>query len=226
MHLIKLSNVWKVYQTGKFKTIALRNINLKIEEGESVAIIGPSGSGKSTLLHIIGCLDKPTRGKVLISNRDVSKLNDKELSEIRKRFIGFVFQFFYLVPCLTALENVALPMVFARINRKERIERAKKLLKLVGLERRMHHLPSELSGGERQRVAIARALANDPKVLLADEPTGNLDSKTGKKIIDLLFKLNKKGLTLIIVSHNPEIAERAERIIYLRDGSIIKEVGG
>jgi len=209
---------------GETKVQALKNINLKIEKGENVVIIGPSGCGKSTLLHLMGCLDRPTKGKVLIDGRDVSKLSDNELAKIRREKIGFIFQFFYLIPTLTALENVMLPMTFAGVPSKEKIRRAKELLKLVGLERRMHHKRSELSGGEIQRVAIARALANDPEIILADEPTGNLDSRSGKEIMKYLVKLNKeKNVTLVVVTHDPMVASFFKRKIYLKDGRIIKE---
>ncbi|HDD71435.1 MAG TPA: ABC transporter ATP-binding protein [Candidatus Aenigmarchaeota archaeon] len=224
MSLIKLENVSKVYRMGETKVQALKNINLKIEKGENVVIIGPSGCGKSTLLHLMGCLDRPTKGKVLIDGRDVSKLSDNELAKIRREKIGFIFQFFYLIPTLTALENVMLPMTFAGVPSKEKIRRAKELLKLVGLERRMYHKRSELSGGEIQRVAIARALANDPEIILADEPTGNLDSKSGKEVIKYLVRLNKeKNVTLVVVTHDLSIVKFFERKIYLKDGQIIKE---
>ena len=223
MEIVRLENVWKVYEEGKVKTLALQGVSLKIKEKESVAIMGPSGSGKSTLLHLIGCLDKPTKGKIWIEGKEVSRLNENELAEIRRNKIGFVFQFFYLIPTLTALENVSLPMVFKGVKKEERERRARELLKLVGLEKRMHHKPSELSGGERQRVAIARALANEPKILLADEPTGNLDSKSGTLVMKILKRLNKeKGVTLVIVTHDKKIASYADRIIYLKDGKIIK----
>ncbi len=222
--IIKLENVEKIYELGKSKIYALKNINLKINEAETVAIVGPSGSGKSTLLHIIGCLDKPTKGKVFIDGLDVSKLNENELAKIRREKIGFVFQFFYLISHMNALENVMLPMIFKNVPKKEREERAYKLLKIVGLEKKAFHKPDELSGGERQRVAIARALANNPKILLADEPTGSLDSKSGTEIIKLFLKLNKmQKITLVVVTHNFDVAKRMKRIIYLKDGMIIKE---
>lgn len=223
MEIIRCVNVSKSYNPGIAAEVkALKNINLKINSGERVAIIGPSGSGKSTLLHLIGCLDKPTKGKIFIAGKDTSKLTDDELARIRREKIGFVFQFFYLFPTLTALENVMLPMVFTKRNRLERRERAKKLLKLVGLEKRFHHYPLQLSGGERQRVAIARAMANNPEIILADEPTGNLDSKSGKDVIKILTKLNEKeGVTLVLVTHDKFIASHAKRIIKLKDGKII-----
>ncbi len=222
--MIKLENVHKIYKLGKAKVVALRGINLKIESGDYISIMGPSGSGKSTLMNIIGGLDRPTKGRVYIDGRDISRLSDRELAKIRLKKIGFVFQQFNLIPTLTALENVALPMWFAGVNRRKRIKRAKELLRMVGLEGREHHKPRELSGGEQQRVAIARALANNPEVILADEPTGNLDTKTGRKIIEILEKLNKEeGKTLVIVTHDPEIGKRAKRQLKIRDGIIIKE---
>lgn len=217
--LIELKNVYKEYENGKVK--ALQGINLKIKKGESIAVLGPSGSGKSTLMHIMGCLDKPMKGKVYLKGKDVSKFSSDELAKIRGKTIGFVFQFFYLVPSMTALENVMLPMVF--VGRKDK-RKAENLLRLVGLEGRMNHYPNQLSGGERQRVAIARALANNPEIILADEPTGNLDSKTGEEIIELLVSLNKKhGKTLIVVTHDPQLADKMKRVIYIKDGRIVKE---
>lgn len=224
MALIELQNVSKIYKLGETEIYALKNIYLKVERGEAVAIIGPSGCGKSTLLHLIGCLDKPSSGKIFIEGKDVSKLSDDELAKIRREKIGFVFQFFHLIPTLNSLENVALPMTFTRINEKEKIKRAKELLKLVGLEKRIYHKRSELSGGEIQRVAIARALANNPEIILADEPTGNLDSKSGREIIEYLLKLNKeRNVTLIVVTHNLAMVKIFGRKIYLKDGKIIKE---
>jgi len=222
-NVVELRNVSKVYKMDDVEVVGVKKINLKIKEGEFVSIIGPSGSGKSTLLHLLGCLDKPTEGKIIFDGIDVSKLNDKELSKIRREKIGFVFQFFNLYPTLTALENVELPMIISNKKSKERRKRAEELLKLARLEKGYNHLPSQLSGGERQRVAIARALANDPLLILADEPTGNLDSKTGKEIAELFVELNKKGKTIVVVTHMPDIAKYAQRIIYLKDGKIIKE---
>lgn len=203
---------------------ALKNINLKINKGERLAVIGPSGCGKSTLLHLIGCLDRPTNGKILIDGKDTSKLNDNELAKIRGKKVGFVFQFFYLIPTLTALRNVMLPMSFSGITRTEKERRARKLLEMVGMLKRINHLPSQLSGGERQRVAIARAMINKPEIILADEPTGNLDSKSGKEVIDILLRLNREEkVTLAIATHDEYIASNARRIIYLKDGEIIKK---
>jgi putative ABC transport system ATP-binding protein len=222
--LIELKNVSKVYKMEEVEVPALKGINMKIKRGEFVSVIGPSGSGKSTLLHIIGCLDRPTKGEVILDGIDVSKLSDNELSRIRAKKIGFVFQFFNLYPTLTALENVELPMMIVEKDKSERKKRARELLKIVGLEKRAEHLPSQLSGGERQRVAIARALANDPPLILADEPTGNLDSKSGKEIVSLLKKLQEeKGKTIVMVTHALDIAKFADRLIYLKDGEIIRD---
>ncbi len=224
MALIEVQNLTKIYQLGETKVVALDNVSFNIEKGEAVAIIGPSGCGKSTLLHLIGCLDKPTRGKVLIEGKDVSKLDENELARIRREKIGFVFQFFHLIPTLNAVENVMLPMTFSGIPEKEKFKRALELLKLVGLEKRIYHRRSELSGGEIQRVAIARALANNPEIILADEPTGNLDSKSGKEIMNYLMKLNhEKKVTLVVVTHNLAMVKDFKRKIYLKDGKIIKE---
>ncbi len=223
--IIELENVSKIYKLGKVNVKALYNINLKIYPKEFLAIIGKSGSGKTTCLSIMGCLDLPTRGKVKLLGKDISKFDDRELSKIRGKTIGFIFQMFNLIPTLTTLENVTLPMIFQGVDKEKRIKRAKKLLKLVGLEERMNHRPMELSGGEQQRVAIARALANEPQIILADEPTGNLDTKSGKMIIDILEKINKeKGTTLVMVTHDIELASRANRIIKLEDGKIVKEL--
>ncbi len=219
--VIKCVDVWKEYASAKVK--ALRGINLEIKKGERIAIVGPSGSGKSTLMHIIGCLDKPTKGKVYVNGVDVSTLNENELAKIRGSTIGFVFQFFYLVPYLNALENVMLPMLLTK--GKADKKRALELLKKVEMEHRAKHLPSQLSGGERQRVAIARALANNPEIILADEPTGNLDTKRSKEIMDLLVRLNKEeGKTIVMVTHDLEMARKMKRILYIKDGKIIREV--
>ncbi|MEM5872388.1 MAG: ABC transporter ATP-binding protein [Candidatus Aenigmatarchaeota archaeon] len=219
-NIIELRNVSKEYGKGEAKVRAVCDVNLKIRKGENIAIMGPSGSGKSTLLHLIGCLDKPTRGKIFIDGKDVSNLNENELARIRREKIGFIFQFFNLIPTFTALGNVELPMIFSK--RPDRKERAKELLRLVGLEHRLYHYPSQLSGGETQRVAIARALANEPQIILADEPTGNLDSKSGKEIMELLVKLNKeKGVTLLVITHDISIAKYAEKIIRIKDGRIL-----
>ena len=221
--VIELRDVWKVYQIGEVKYPALRGANLDIYEGDFLAIIGPSGSGKSTILNSVGALDVPTKGQIFLDNNDIAHLTESQLAQIRGRKIGFVFQSFNLIPSLNALENVALPMTFQGIQVDKRIERAKKLLGLVGLSHRLNNLPNQLSGGESQRVAIARALANNPEVILADEPTGNLDSKTGIEILSLLKKLQKsENKTLVIVTHDDKIARQADRIAHLNDGQVIK----
>jgi putative ABC transport system ATP-binding protein len=221
--LLELEHVSKIYRLDEVEVKALDDVSLKINKNDFIAITGPSGSGKSTLLHIMGCLDRPTKGKVFLEGKDVSILNDAELARVRGRKIGFVFQFFNLYPTLTALENVELPMIIVEKDKKERRERALQLLEIVGMAKRAEHLPSQLSGGERQRVAIARALANNPPLILADEPTGNLDSKTGKEIISLLAKLREEEeKTVVIVTHEPTIAKYAEKIIYLSDGKIVR----
>jgi putative ABC transport system ATP-binding protein len=221
--LLEVKNVKKTYKMGKVLVPALRGITFDVEEGEFLAIFGPSGSGKSTLLHTIGGLDRPTEGEVFIDNINLYKLRDEKLAEIRLHKVGFVFQFFNLLPRLTALKNVELPSALAEDSEKESMEKVQKMLKLVGLEERINHRPFELSGGEQQRVAIARALINNPKIVLADEPTGNLDTKTGWEVIQLMKKLNKeKKQTFVIITHDPSIAEEADRIIYLKDGLIEK----
>lgn len=219
--MIRLENVARTYQLGKTQVEALRGVDLEISPGEFVAIMGPSGSGKSTLMHLLGALDQPDGGSVLLDGQDIAHQGRNGLAELRGRKVGFVFQMFNLIPTLSALDNVEYPMVFQGVLRRERRTRAKRLLGLVGLEGRMRHKPSELSGGERQRVAVARALANDPEILLADEPTGNLDSKSGKQIMELLARLNvEHQMTLIVVTHDPVIAGYAHRTIHILDGQI------
>lgn len=221
--VVEAINLKKTYMLGKVPVEALRGVNLKVEEGEFISILGPSGSGKSTLLNLIGALDKPTDGKVLIDNVDVSTLNENELAGLRRK-IGFVFQFFNLIPRLTALQNVELPMAIAGLGREDRRRRAAELLEIVGLADRMNHKPTELSGGEQQRVAIARALANNPRFLLMDEPTGNIDSKNAYEIIQLIKRLNReKGVTIIMVTHDQQLAAEADRTAYMLDGLIVKE---
>jgi putative ABC transport system ATP-binding protein len=220
--MIELKDVTKVYQIGENEIRALNGVNLKVEKGEFISIVGPSGSGKSTLLNIIGCIDTPTQGRVIIDSQDVSNLGDRGLTKIRLRKIGFIFQQFYLIPTLNALENIELPMKEAKMGRDARRKRTLALLEQVGLAERKGHYPSQLSGGEQQRVAIARSLANSPQMILADEPTGEIDTKTSEKIVSLLHNLNKKeNLTLIIVTHDLKIAGYADRLITIEDGKIV-----
>ena len=217
--------MWKTYRMGKVEVNALQGLNLDVKEGEFVAIMGPSGSGKSTAVNMIGCLDVPTKGKIMLEQHDISKLSESELAQIRGRKIGFIFQQFNLIPILTALENVMLPMIFQGINEKERVKKATELLELVDLGDRIHHKPTELSGGQQQRVAIARALANNPEVIIADEPTGNLDSRTGTNVLDFLQKLHKKeSKTIVMVTHDSNLAKIAERTEFLKDGVIVKSL--
>jgi putative ABC transport system ATP-binding protein len=218
--LIKTTGISRTYKVGEVEIPALRHIDLQISRNEYVALIGASGSGKSTLMNILGCLDTPTEGTYILNDRDVSRMTDNELAEVRNKEIGFVFQTFNLIPRMTALENVALPLIYAGKNKRERIERAEYVLESVGLQSRMNHRPNELSGGQRQRVAVARALVNSPSIILADEPTGNLDSKTSFEIMDLFENLHHNGNTIIIVTHEPDIAARSRRIVRLRDGLI------
>jgi len=218
--VIEISEIVKNYQIGTVIVRALRSVSLDIHRNEYVAIMGPSGSGKSTLMNILGCLDTPTKGTYILNGTDVSKMEDDRLAEIRNKEIGFVFQTFNLLPRYTALENVTLPLIYAGIPRQERDEHAEKTLNLVGLGDRMTHKPNELSGGQRQRVAIARALINNPSIILADEPTGNLDSKTSNDIMDLLNKNHEDGNTVIVVTHEEDIARHAYRIIKLMDGEV------
>ncbi|MBS3097014.1 ABC transporter ATP-binding protein [Candidatus Woesearchaeota archaeon] len=223
--VIKLENVWKTYKMGKVEVNALQGLDFHVEEGEFVAIMGPSGSGKSTAVNMIGCLDVPTKGKIMLEQHDISKLSESELAQIRGRKIGFIFQQFNLIPTLTALENVMLPMIFQGIDEKERTKRAAKLLELVGLGDRVNHKPTELSGGQQQRVAIARALANNPDVVIADEPTGNLDSKTGANVLEFLQNFHRKeGKTIVMVTHDASLAKIAERTEFLKDGKIVKSL--
>jgi len=219
--MIELINVTNVYKIGVHEVVALKNVNLKVESGEFIVIMGPSGSGKSTLLYLIGCLDKPTRGKVLIEGLDISKLSERQLTELRRDKIGFIFQQYYLIPTLTALENVELPMVFKGLPKAKRERRAEELLEMVGLKEKKDRKPNELSGGEQQRVAIARALANNPDILLCDEPTGNLDTKSGKIVMDIIKRLNvEEGVTVVLVTHNPFLCDYADRVIKIRDGVV------
>lgn len=222
--LLELNNISKIYQMNQHQVFALKNVSLKIKKGEFVAIVGPSGSGKSTLMHIMGCLDTPTEGEVIFEEKDVSRLGEKELAHIRNQKVGFVFQTFNLLPRTTALDNVALPLVYSGLNdpKTEKV-RARKILKMVGLEDRISHFPSQLSGGQQQKVAIARALSNKPSIVLADEPTGNIDSQSGEELMRLLQKLNRQGHTIVVVTHDNQVAKFAKRIIKMKDGKIIEQ---
>jgi putative ABC transport system ATP-binding protein len=224
MALIETQDLWKTYVMGSEEIHALRGVSIGIERGEYVAIMGPSGSGKSTLMNLIGCLDTPSKGSYLLNGKQVSQMNDNELARIRNEEIGFVFQTFNLLPRASALQNVELPLVYAGVKGKERTQRARGALEKVELASRMGHRPNELSGGQRQRVAIARALVNNPSILLADEPTGNLDSKTGAEIMALFARLHEAGNTIVLVTHESDIAAFAHRTIHLRDGKVEKDV--
>lgn len=221
--IIQLEHIYKSYFLGKEEIPVLKDINLKVHKNEYVALMGPSGSGKSTLMNILGCLDQPTKGQYFLNGIDVSTMNDNELAQIRNKFIGFVFQTFHLLPRNTALENVEMPLVYAGLPKKERTEKAKIALEKVGLKDRMHHKPNELSGGQRQRVAIARALVNHPSLILADEPTGNLDSKTSIEIMQLLEDIYQQGNTIVLVTHEEDISHYARRIVRLKDGQIFAD---
>ena len=221
--MIRVDHLNKYYINGEMKLHALKDLSFHIEEGEFVAIMGSSGSGKSTMMNILGCLDKNSEGTYILDCIDVSKIKDEELCKIRNVKIGFVFQSFNLLSKLTALENVELPLIYAGIGKKEREEKAKKVLKKVGLEDRMHHKPNELSGGQKQRVAIARALVNDPAIILADEPTGNLDSVSEREIMEIFTDFNKQGKTIIVVTHEPEVAKYMKRVLLFKDGRIIRD---
>jgi len=220
--IIKLEDVWKIYKLGELELPILKGVSLEIARGAFVVVLGPSGSGKSTLLNMIGCLDLPTKGRVFLEGNNISKMSEDELAQIRGRKIGFIFQQFNLLQNLNALENVMIPMIFQGKSEKERQERAKSLLNSLELGNRIDHRPTELSGGEQQRIAIARSLANNPEIIVADEPTGNLDSSTGKKIMEILIDLHKnEGKTIIVVTHDPNIANYSNQVVYLKDGKII-----
>ncbi|MGE3277572.1 MAG: ABC transporter ATP-binding protein [Vicinamibacterales bacterium] len=223
MALIETRDLWKTYQMGDEEIHALRGVSIQIERGEYVAIMGPSGSGKSTLMNLIGCLDTPSKGTYLLNGKEVSQMDDNELARVRNEEIGFVFQTFNLLPRASALHNVELPLVYGGVAKKDRLERAQAALDKVELGHRVHHRPNELSGGQRQRVAIARALVNNPSILLADEPTGNLDSKTGVEIMALFERLHASGNTIVLVTHEPDIAGHAHRVIAIRDGQVERD---
>ncbi len=225
MDIIKMDNITKLYKSGQIQVEALKGISILIKEKEFVSIMGPSGSGKSTLLNVIGCLDHATGGTYELAGHSVEKLNDSKMSEVRNEFIGFVFQNFHLLPSLSAIKNVEIPLIYRGMSGKMRKELAENALKLVGLEERMHHLPSQLSGGQQQRVAIARAIVGNPALILADEPTGALDTKTGEKIMELFIELNEqRGMTIVQVTHEEDIAEFGSRIIRLVDGELVSDV--
>jgi putative ABC transport system ATP-binding protein len=221
--IIQVSHLFKIYKIDTVETVALSNVSFKINEGEFVAIMGPSGSGKSTLMHILGALDQPTRGEYILDGKNVEKLSDDELADIRNQKIGFIFQAYNLLPRTTSLKNVILPMTYAGVPKEEKIKRAIKYLTMVGLKDRMNHTSNQLSGGQQQRVAIARALSMNPSILLADEPTGNIASTQAEEIMSIFQELNDKGHTIIMITHEPDIAEHAKRIIHIRDGKIVKD---
>ena len=223
MSVIELKDIMKTYHMGDSVVHALYHVNLKIEPGEFTSIMGPSGSGKSTMMNILGCLDRPTSGEYFLDGKEIAGYNDDELAHTRNAKIGFVFQNFNLLAKLTAQENVALPLVYAGIDEKERMERAKKALEAVGLGERLEHKPMEMSGGQRQRVAIARALINNPAIIMADEPTGNLDTKSSYEIMDIFKKMNESGKTVVMVTHEPDIAEQTKRILVMRDGQLVSD---
>lgn len=224
--IIKLSHLTKTYRSGELETTALSDVSLTINKGEFVAIMGPSGSGKSTMMHILGALDLPTSGQYILDGQDISKLTDDQLSDIRNRKIGFIFQAYNLLPRTSALDNVTLPMDYAEVPEDEQLKKADFLLKMVGLAERMDHAPNQLSGGEQQRVAIARSLVMDPSILLADEPTGNIASAQAEEVMEIFEKLNDEGHTIVMITHEPDIAEHAKRIIHLKDGKVVVDGNG
>ena len=224
--IIELENIWRTYTMGKEVLHAVAGIDERIAAGEHVAIMGPSGSGKSTLLNLLGCLDRPSRGSYRLAGRDVGQLSDRDLTLVRQERIGFVFQSYHLIPRLDATANVELPMIFAGVPRSERRRRCRQALEAVGIADRAHHRPAEMSGGQRQRVAIARATIMRPAILLADEPTGNLDSVSGEQVLELLDRMNAEGLTLVVVTHDPAVARRADRVLILGDGRIVERLAG
>ncbi|MBR3833882.1 MAG: ABC transporter ATP-binding protein [Lachnospiraceae bacterium] len=222
--MLELKNIYKNYYQGNMEVPVLKDINLSVEEGEYIAIMGPSGSGKSTLMNIIGCIDTPTSGEYYLDGEMINNYKDKDLSQVRNKKIGFVFQNFNLLPRLTAMDNVALPLQYAKVNKKQRKEMCTRVLTMVDLEDRVSFKPTQLSGGQKQRVAIARAMVNNPRILLADEPTGALDSKSGKQVMDLFDRLHEEGVTIIMITHADDIASRAKRVIKIIDGELIEEV--
>ena len=224
--ILNLQNIYKNYSQGKLEVSVLKDVSLQVQEGEYVAIMGPSGSGKTTLMNIIGCRDKPTSGTYTLAEKDILRQNDREMARTRNQLIGFVFQNFNLLPRQTALENVELPLVYAGVSKRERRRIAREALVRVGLEERISFRPTQLSGGQQQRVAIARAIANHPKVLLADEPTGALDTKSGEQVMELFHKLNEEGVTIVMITHESAIADHARRILSIRDGEIVQERAG
>lgn len=225
MKIIELIDVYKIYKTEYYEVYALNGVSMEVKEGEFIAIMGPSGSGKSTLLNMIGCLDRPDRGEVAINGVKTSGLGDKDLTKLRRNVIGFIFQQYNLIPTLTALENVELPMIFRGVGKAEREAIARELLSLVGIDEIADRKPKEMSGGQQQRVAIARALANDPKILLCDEPTGNLDTKSGEQVMEILRTLNEeKEVTVVLVTHDPSLSEYSDRVVRIRDGRVISDV--
>ena len=221
MPILRLTDICKDYQQGKEPVRVLKNINLTVEEGDYIAIMGPSGSGKTTLMNLIGCLDVPTSGRFQLNGQDLKDMDDDALAEIRNKHLGFVFQSFHLMPKMTALDNVALPLLYAGVGQKERRERAAEALKMVGLEERIHFMPNQLSGGQCQRVAIARAMVTNPKLLLADEPTGALDTASGNQIMEIFKELSQRGMTIIMITHEPSIADCANKTYHIRDGRLI-----
>jgi putative ABC transport system ATP-binding protein len=225
MPIIELKNVSKIYEMGDSKVHALDGVNIKIEKGEFVMILGASGSGKSTMMHMVGCLDFPSVGKIFLDGTDITRLTESDLAVTRGKKVGFVFQTFNLIPTMTVLENIALPLLFQGISESDRRKKAAEIAKMVELEHRLGHRPTELSGGERQRVAVARALVSDPKIVIADEPTGNLDTRRGKQVMDILENIHKQGKTIIVVTHDTDLTCYADRVIYLRDGKILSESG-
>lgn len=226
MRILKLTDICKDYMQGKEPVRVLKNINLEVEQGDYIAIMGPSGSGKSTLMNIIGCLDVPTSGEYELNGNNLRNLKDDDLADVRNKYIGFVFQSFYLMPKMEAVDNVALPLLYAEVPLKERRQRAEEALKAVGLEERIHFLPNQMSGGQCQRVAIARAMVTKPALLLADEPTGALDTKSGKQVMDIFDDLSNSGMTILMITHDPDIAQRAKKVYHILDGELLTQQEG